>query len=66
MGVGCSGGVGIDGGNEGDTEAGVLKFAIDAQMITSKGTGTGNGDPQDGSACYFVASLPSTALRQRP
>jgi hypothetical protein len=64
--VGGAGGVGIDGGDEGDTEAGGFKFAIDAQMIASKGAGAGNGDPQDGSACYFVASLPSTALRQRP
>jgi hypothetical protein len=34
-------------------------------MISTKGAGSRNGDPQDGSACYFVASLPSTALRQR-
>jgi len=49
----------INRGDEGDTEAGGFKFAIDAQMIATKGAGTGNGDPQDGSACYFVASSPS-------
>ena len=66
FGVGGSSGVGIDGGYESNTETGGFKFAIDAQMVASKGAGTGNGDPQDGSACYFAASLPSTALRQRP
>jgi hypothetical protein len=60
-----AGGVGLDAGNQGDAEPGVLKLAVDTEMIAAKGAGAGNSNAQNGRARYFPAPLPSTACRQR-
>jgi hypothetical protein len=74
-GLGGPGGVGVDGGSEGDGLAGILQFTIDAEVVAAKGACAANSDAQDGIACYFEApaagfarsgSSPATALRQRP
>jgi len=68
-GVGGAGGVGLDGGDQGDSVIGDLQLTVDAKVVAAEGAGAGNGDTEDGLACYFAApaagSLPSTALRQR-
>jgi hypothetical protein len=44
-----------------------LQFVVDAEVVAAKSSGSGNGDAQDGLACYCCAApLPSTAFRQRP
>ena len=68
-GFGGAGGVGLDGGDQGATLPGGLKLTVDAEMVAAKCAGAGDGDTEDGLACYFAApgagSLPSTAWRQR-
>jgi hypothetical protein len=64
-GLGGADGVGLDGGDQGDTKPGGLKFAVDPQVIAAERADAGDGDTEDGPACYFAApgagSLPSTA-----
>lgn len=64
-GFGGAGRVRIYGGHESNTEASRFQFAIDTKVIAAKSAGAGNGNAQDGRACYLVAPFPSTALRQR-
>lgn len=40
----CPGRVRLNGGNQGDTLACLLQFAVDAQMIASKGSSSCNGN----------------------
>jgi len=64
-GFGGAGWIGLNGGDECNTEPGRFQLAIDTKVIAAKGAGAGNGNAQDGRACYLVAPFPSTALRQR-
>jgi len=41
-------GVGLDDGGEGNGEAGVLEFAIDAEVVASEGAGADDGYAKDG------------------
>ena len=63
-------GIRLNGCNQGDAQTGRLQSTVDAEVISAESAGPGNGDAEDGLACYFAApgdgSLPSTAFRQRP
>jgi hypothetical protein len=55
----------FDRGNKSDSEPTRFEFAIDTEMIATKGAGSSYRNTQDGLAGRFYAPLPSTALRQR-
>jgi hypothetical protein len=65
-GVGGTGGIWFDGGDQSDAEAGGFKLAIDPEVVAAESAGAGYGDTQNGFASYADSPLPSTALRQRP
>jgi hypothetical protein len=48
----------LDGGDQSDAEAGRLQFAIDAEVVFSEGTGTGNCNTQNGLAAYSADPNP--------
>jgi hypothetical protein len=64
-GFGGARGVRLDARDQGDAEPGVLKLAVNTEMIAAKGAGAGNSNAQSGRAGYFPTPLPSTAWRQR-
>jgi len=45
--------------------SGGFQLTVDAEVVAAEGSGSGNGDTQDGVAGYAPAPLPSTAFRQR-
>jgi len=55
----------LDGCDESDTVSGGFQLTVDAEVVAAEGSGSGNGDTQDGVAGYAPAPLPSTAFRQR-
>jgi hypothetical protein len=63
-----AGGIGIDGGNQGDRLTGLFQLAIDAEVILAEGAAARDGNAQLLSGSYFPSPSwsPSTALRQRP
>ena len=58
--------VGLHGCGKLHAGSGLFQFAVDTEMVATKGAGSGDRDTQLGAAVYFSAPLPSTALRQRP
>jgi hypothetical protein len=60
----------LDSGDQGRAFARCLQLAEHAQMIAPECAGAGYGNAYEGCARYFAASfsasLPSTAVRQRP
>jgi len=63
--LGCAARIGFESGDERYAKPRRLQFAIDAQVIVSKGSRAGDGNPYDGFPGDRYTSLPSTALRQR-
>ena len=45
-----AGRVRLDGGDQGDTQARSFELAVDAQVVSAKGSGPGNGNSQGGLA----------------
>jgi hypothetical protein len=64
LGEGC--GVGVDDGGELNGLAGLLEFAVDAEVVSAEGSGSDDGDAEWlGGGHYFFAAGASTASRQR-
>ena len=64
--LGCGCGVGVDDGGELDGLAGLLEFAVDAEMVATEGSGSDDGDAEwVGEGHYFFSTGLSTAERQR-
>lgn len=70
---GGTGRVRLDGRNQGDPLARCFELTVDTEVIAAESSGPGNGDTQDGRACYWpapkpdpgAAPFPSTAFRHR-
>jgi hypothetical protein len=67
--LGGARGVRLDGGDQSYALRGLFELAENAQVVAAEGTGSGDGNAQDGVSGYWAASLspepPSTVLRQR-